>query len=85
MNNPSFSAKSIARVNKKKRKMSARRRERVERGTNIILFSSLNFSTHATDVAEKERLLVIVTVISGCAKKKTCSLVLKCSYRFERT
>ena len=68
MNSPSFSAKSIARVNKKKRKMSVRRRERVEWGTNIILFSSLNFSTHATDVAEKERLLVVVTVISGCAK-----------------
>lgn len=70
MNSPSFSAKTIARVKKRKQEKSARRRERVEWGTNIILFSSLNFSTHATDFAGKEGLLVVVVLFSPVALNK---------------
>ena len=43
---------------KKEKKISARRRELLERGTNINFFLHWFFSTCATDFAEKERLLL---------------------------
>ena len=63
--------------------MLARRRELLGWGTNIYFSSMFFFSTCATDFAEKEELLVVLYCYRRWHQIKSCSLALKCSYRFE--
>ena len=72
---PSFAAKSVARV--KKKRIRAKKKKKCWRaggssrsGALTFIFSSLIFSTCATDFAEKEELLEVVMLLSPVPPNK---------------